>query len=151
MFRPTASVAKAASTAGYLAMILGLLGLLLHRSLFAPAAAVVIAQVGALALMLWARFTFGRRSFHFAADPTRGGLVTTGPYRFIRHPIYTAVCLFAWPGVLANGSLPALGLGALLTAGAVVRMRCEEAFLAERYPEYRRYAATTKRMIPHVF
>lgn len=151
MFQPTAFVSKAASTAGYLAMILGLLGLLLHRSLFSPAAAVVIAQVAALALMLWARFTFGRRSFHFAADPTRGGLVTTGPYRLIRHPIYTAVCLFAWPGVLANGSLPALGFGALLTAGAVVRMRCEEALLAERYPEYRQYAATTKRMIPHVF
>lgn len=31
-----------------------------------------------------------------------GGLVTNGPYRFIRHPIYTAVCLFVWTGVLSS-------------------------------------------------
>jgi protein-S-isoprenylcysteine O-methyltransferase Ste14 len=41
-------------------------------------------QVLALLLFLWARITFGRRSYHVVADPTAGGLVTDGPYRFIR-------------------------------------------------------------------
>jgi len=95
--------------------------------------------------------SFGRRSFHCAADPTRGNLVMTGPYRFIRHPIYTGVCIFIWASVLANWSLPAAALAGLVTAGALVRMRCEERLLVERYPEYREYAATTRRMIPYVF
>jgi protein-S-isoprenylcysteine O-methyltransferase Ste14 len=34
-----------------------------------------------------ARVTFGGRSFHVGANPTEGGLVTKGPYRFVRHPI----------------------------------------------------------------
>jgi len=47
--------------------------------------------------MLWARLTFGGRSFHAGANPTAGGVVTTGPYRFVRHPIYAAILYFLGP------------------------------------------------------
>ena len=66
-------------------------------------------------------------------------------------PIYTAVCAFALAGVLANWSWRAAALGALLLAGALVRMLCEERLVAAAYPEYRDYASVTKRMIPYVF
>jgi protein-S-isoprenylcysteine O-methyltransferase Ste14 len=56
-------------------------------------------QLLALGLFLWARITFGRRSYHFVADPTKGGLVLGGPYRYIRHPIYAAMRLFTLAGV----------------------------------------------------
>jgi len=100
---------------------------------------------------LWARVTFGRRSFHAAADPTAGGLVNTGPYRYLRHPIYTAVCLFVWPPAIGSGSPRALAFAALVTAGAIIRMLCEESMLVRQYPAYRDYARTTKRMVPFVF
>jgi protein-S-isoprenylcysteine O-methyltransferase Ste14 len=64
------------------------------RKVFSGSPYVIAAQSAALLLFLWARVTFGRRSFHLMANPTEGGLVTTGPYRYIRHPIYTAMCLF---------------------------------------------------------
>ena len=38
--------------------------------------------------------TLGLRGFHLTAESTEGHLVTAGPYLAIRHPIYTAVCLF---------------------------------------------------------
>jgi hypothetical protein len=41
--------------------------------------------------------TFGARSFHAGANPTDGGVVTAGPYRFFRHPIYAAILYFLWP------------------------------------------------------
>ena len=78
---------QALSILGYLGMIVGLLGLAATRSLFAASPLAIVPQAAAVLLMLWARATFGRRSFHFAASPTEGGLVTTGPYRWIRHPI----------------------------------------------------------------
>ena len=142
---------KALSAVALLLMIGALLGLIATRSLFSPAPIVIAAQVAAVALIVWARTTFGRRSFHATADPTEGGLVTTGPYRFIRHPIYTAICLFAFAGVLANISLIAAGVGLLLFLGALTRMVAEEHLLLRRYPEYAQYAAKTKRMLPFIF
>jgi len=101
--------------------------------------------------MLWARVTFGKRSFHAAATPTAGGLVKTGPYHYLRHPIYTAVVFFVWPGAIARASPAAIGFAALITFGAIVRMLCEEYLLVRQYPDYAEYARTTKRMIPYVF
>jgi protein-S-isoprenylcysteine O-methyltransferase Ste14 len=101
--------------------------------------------------MIWARFTFGRRSFHAAANPTAGGLVTTGPYRFIRHPIYTGVCLFVTAGAAAHVSLNSVLFCGLIWATSITRMLCEERLLQGMYPEYAKYAAATPRMIPFVF
>jgi protein-S-isoprenylcysteine O-methyltransferase Ste14 len=142
---------KAFSVIGVLAMAGGLIGLLFTRSVLSPSPLVIASQVAALALMIWARITFGRRSYHYAANPTEGGLVTTGPYRFIRHPIYTAVCLFITAGAAAHLSWRTFLLCALVWGGAIVRMLCEERLVMERYPEYRQYATTTSRMIPFVF
>ena len=65
---------KALSVTGYMGMIGALLGLLATRSLFSSSALVISVQVAAFLLFLWARVTFGRRSFHVVADPTEGGL-----------------------------------------------------------------------------
>jgi protein-S-isoprenylcysteine O-methyltransferase Ste14 len=139
------------SLAGLLLMVAAMLGLLLTGSLFSPSPAVIAVQCAAAALMVWARATFGLRSMHAGADPTAGGLVTSGPYHFIRHPIYTAVCLFGGAGVVAHWSLRSALLGVLLIAGAFIRMMCEERLVAATYPEYREYARVTRRMIPWVF
>jgi protein-S-isoprenylcysteine O-methyltransferase Ste14 len=139
------------SLVGLLVMGGALLGLLRIDSLLASSPAGISVQVAAVCLMIWARATFGRRSFHGAANPTPGGLVTHGPYRFIRHPIYTAACLFGWAGVASHWSLPAAGLGILLLVGALIRMLCEEKMVTETYPEYAEYVRTTKRMVPFVF
>ena len=139
------------SILGLVLMAGGLLGLWATHSLFSAQPVVIGVQVGAVALVLWARVTFGKRSFHAAANPTAGGLVTTGPYRYIRHPIYTAACLFGLPGILAHLSWRSAGLGLLLVAGGLIRMLCEERLVVQAYPEYREYASTTKRMLPGLF
>jgi protein-S-isoprenylcysteine O-methyltransferase Ste14 len=107
-------------------------------------------QVGAVALMAWARITFGRRSFHAAADPTAGGLVTSGPYRFLRHPIYAAVLYFAWAGALGHAGWWPVLLATLVTLGLGYRMLAEERLVAARYPEYQAWAARTRRLIPGI-
>jgi protein-S-isoprenylcysteine O-methyltransferase Ste14 len=78
-------------------------------------------------------------------------LVMTGPYRFVRHPIYAGAFLFAWAGVISNWSAVSASMGALLLAASVGRMLCEERLVVEVYPEYRQYAKTTRRMVPFVF
>ena len=132
-------------------MVAGLVGLFYAGSLFLRLPWVIAVQAFAVLLMLWARITFGRRSFHASATPTAGGLVSTGPYRFIRHPIYTAVMFFVWPGAIALHSPAAIGFAVLISVGAIVRMLREEDLLARQYPAYVEYARATKRMIPYVF
>ena len=142
---------KFLSGIGLLIMIGGILGLLATHSLFSTNPAVIAGQAVAFALMLWARMTFGRRSFHATADPTEGGLVTGGPYAFVRHPIYTAVGLFVIAGSLAHISWATAAFTLVVFLGAIARMLAEERLLRTQYPGYIAYAARTKRMIPHVF
>jgi protein-S-isoprenylcysteine O-methyltransferase Ste14 len=142
---------KLVSILGYLTMVVGLVALLLTHRVFSFSPFVIAPQIAGVALMIWARITFGRRSFHLAANPTKGGLVTTGPYHFIRHPIYTGVCLFVTAGAIAHLSWLTFFLCALVWGGSLLRIYCEERLILTSYPAYQLYAAKTPRMIPFVF
>jgi protein-S-isoprenylcysteine O-methyltransferase Ste14 len=139
------------SIIGFLVMGGATLGLLYTGNLLSSSPLVVLLQVAAIVLLVWARVAFGSRSFHFTAGPTEGGLVTRGPYRYIRHPIYTSICLFIWASVAGHWSRGTVLCGVSVLGGAVVRTLCEEALVAAKYPEYREYAKTTWRMVPYVF
>jgi len=129
-------------------LTVAVLSLLLRRSLLAHGPVLVGIQGAAAALMLWARLTFGGRSFHAGANPMAGGLVTTGPYRFVRHPIYTAILLFVWAGVISNGTIVSVLTAIVATTALAVRMAAEEELVLHMYPEYAEYAGHTKRIIP---
>jgi protein-S-isoprenylcysteine O-methyltransferase Ste14 len=144
-------VRKVISLLGLFVMVGALIGLYKIGVLFTAQPIAIALQLTAVGLMIWARVTFGRRSFHAAANPTAGGLVTTGPYRIIRHPIYTAACLFGWGPIVVHLSLITVALGILLLLGALLRMMCEEQLVKQQYPEYVEYAKVTKRMVPYVF
>jgi len=138
------------STAAFVVLVLAIAGLLYTRNLLGHGPVTLGLQAAAVLLMIWARVAFGIRSFHYAANPTEGGLVTSGPYRYMRHPIYAAILLFVWVGVAANGSLLSVALGVVATAMLFLRMIFEEALVRQRYPEYDDYARRTKRVIPYI-
>ena len=135
----------------FAAMVAGIIGMYYAGALFHRTPLAIASQVLAGGLMVWARITFGSRSFHAAASPTAGGIVRTGPYRFIRHPIYTAGIIFVVPAAIAAGTPKALAFAALVVAGGIVRMLCEESMLVRQYPEYADYMRTTSRSIPGIF
>ena len=139
---------RSASLTGYFILVLALVSLLIQRSLLATGYISITVQLLAVMLMLWARITFGRRSYHAAADPTEGGLVTAGPYAFIRHPIYASILYFLWAAVFSHLSVMNLVLGTIGTIGAFIRIYAEEHLIVDQYPQYAEYAARTKRVIP---
>jgi protein-S-isoprenylcysteine O-methyltransferase Ste14 len=141
---------KWASVVGFVVLVLALIALYLRGELFGGSVLPIALQVLAGLLMIWARIAFGRRSFHAAANPTEGGLVTDGPYRWIRHPIYAAVLLFLGTGVATHLSIVSACLFGTALAGAWTRMFAEETLVTRRYPEYAEYAARTKRLVPFV-
>jgi protein-S-isoprenylcysteine O-methyltransferase Ste14 len=136
------------SILGFGGAVAGLLVLFYSGHLFCRRPAVIAVQVAAALLMIWARITFGRRSFHAAANPTAGGLVTNGPYCYWRHPIYAAILYFAWASLGCGIDALALGGVALITVGLAVRMAMEERLLRGTYPDYVDYARRTRRVVP---
>ena len=59
---------KAVSITGFLGMAGGIIALVATGKLFSPSPWVIATQAAALTLLLWARLTFGRRSFHARRD-----------------------------------------------------------------------------------
>ncbi len=140
-----------ASRLGYVLMAVSVALLLPLHAFVASGRVGLAAQAFAVAVLVWARLTFGLRSFHATATPTSGGLVTRGPYAFVRHPIYASILLFVWAAVASHLSRRTVGCGLLTCLGAALRIAAEERLVLARYPEYAAYASHTKRLIPHVF
>jgi len=124
--------------------------LVMRRAVIGTGPVTLALQLAGLLLVTWARLTFGLRSFHFAANPTRGPLINTGPYRYIRNPIYAAVLLVVLPGVAVHWSWINGLLALLIVATLVIKIFCEEELLRAAYPEYQEYAKKTKRLVPFV-
>jgi protein-S-isoprenylcysteine O-methyltransferase Ste14 len=78
-------------------------------------------------------------------------LVTTGIYRYIRHPMYASVILFC--AVLLGTRLNWMNsmVFIILLANLWLKLRHEERLLSERFPEYRDYQKRTKMIIPFIY
>jgi len=129
---------------------LALIILLFQHHLFASNVALMVVQAGAVLLMVWARVTLGLRSFHATASTTKGGLVRSGPYRFVRHPIYAAILYFAWAGQIRSPTLASIGAAAALTVALGIRIVLEERSLKATYPEYEAYSKEVRRVLPFI-
>jgi len=145
-----ASAVRRRSIIAFALMVAGLIWLAVRGELLARSIPAMVIQAAAVVLMIAARLTFGLRSFHAAANPTAGGLVTRGPYHWLRHPIYAAILYFIWSTAIDHRSVQAMSAALLVTVGAFVRMYAEESLLTTMYPEYTTYRARTARVIPFV-
>ncbi len=141
---------KTLSLCGLLVAAAAMLWLFAIHHLLANTPMLIVAQACAVLLMLWARATFGLRSFHATANTTKGGLVTTGPYRYWRHPIYASIIYFVWAGQVEQPTILSILLALSVTTGLVTRMVLEEQFLVTAYPEYFEYMRRAKRLVPFV-
>jgi protein-S-isoprenylcysteine O-methyltransferase Ste14 len=144
-------VLKSGSVAALVIAVLAILFLVNRGYVFSLNPVTIIVQVLAATLMIWARITFGIRSFHASANTTKGALVTTGPYRWFRHPIYAAVIYFFWASAIAYPFIETIAASTIITIALFVRMILEEKFLKETYEEYSAYSKRTKRILPFLF
>jgi protein-S-isoprenylcysteine O-methyltransferase Ste14 len=130
---------------------IGALFLLDKNYIFSKNPITIIIQLCSAALMVWARITFGLRSFHAAANTTKGILVTHGPYYWLRHPIYASLIYFFAACIISYPFIETIAAVILIIGGLFVRMFLEEKFLVVNYKEYAAYSKHTKRIIPFVY
>ena len=101
-----------------------------------------------LALGLWAVVCLGRGLTPSPVPNGAVGLVTRGPYRWVRHPIYTAVILIVVGVAARSGSIVVLAETAALVVLFNLKARWEEHRLTEIFPGYPRYRDVTSRFLP---
>jgi protein-S-isoprenylcysteine O-methyltransferase Ste14 len=102
-----------------------------------------------LLLVAWTFHHLGRNLTDTVVTRRQHSLVTTGPYRWVRHPFYVAAALcFAGVSLAVASWLLALA-GGLILVLLVLRTDREEELLVERFGDaYRRYAERTGRFLP---
>jgi protein-S-isoprenylcysteine O-methyltransferase Ste14 len=78
-------------------------------------------------------------------------LVTTGVYRYIRHPMYSALLFLAWGALLKSVTISTLVLAGVATLALAATAKAEEAENVTRFgQEYRDYMKRTRRFVPFV-
>lgn len=100
----------------------------------------------------WARLHLGRLWSASVSRKEGHRIVDTGPYRLVRHPIYTGfIVIYVGLGVLCANGL-AVAAVALLTLGLWLKARVEEQFLLEELGSeaYSDYKARTPMLVPRV-
>ncbi len=107
--------------------------------------------LGGLALGLLSFKALGQNFRVYGAPRRSGTLITTGIYRYIRHPMYIGTILAVGGYVLAFGSLVATPLWLGVTVFYIVKAAKEEPLLAAKYPEYEEYRKRTWKFIPYVY
>ena len=102
-----------------------------------------------VALGLWALVTMTLRNLNILPDIRTGSqLVTHGPYRFIRHPMYSALLLVTIALVLDTYSTERLIIWVILAVDLWLKLNYEEQLLKKHFGEYRDYQKQTKRLVP---
>ncbi len=116
-----------------------------------PPAAGVLLVVAGLGYSVWARVHLGRNWSANVVVKQDHALIRSGPYRHLRHPIYSGLLLAFLGMALAYGEWRGLVALGLVLAAFVLKSRREEAFMRETFPEYAAYQRETRALIPFVY
>ncbi len=112
----------------------------------------VILFIFSAALGVWAVFTVGIEKVRVMPDLRKGAhLVTHGPYKLVRHPMYSAVLILCSGLVLSNPSWYMILGFVLLFIDLVFKLRYEEKMLLKVFPDYKKYKIGTYYFIPFIY
>ena len=113
---------------------------------------VTIFFVSATMLGLWAIWTVRKSKLSIFPELKQGSsLVQNGPYRLVRHPMYSAILLFFIPCIIHSVHFLPWVVYGLLAINLFFKMQYEEDLLRKEFKEYKEYAEHTYYMIPFIY
>jgi protein-S-isoprenylcysteine O-methyltransferase Ste14 len=112
----------------------------------------VLVAIMGLACCVWARRTLGRNWSGRVTLKVDHELIRTGPYAFVRHPIYTGFFLMVLGPVIILGKVGGILSLALCLFAVWQKSNIEEDLMMETFPnDYAEYKRHTKRLIPFIW
>ncbi len=107
--------------------------------------------VAGLAFAVWARLHLGRNWSGTITLKVDHELIRSGPYAWVRHPIYAGMVLAMFGTALVNGEWRALLGVALVLAGFLIKSRIEDAWMGQKFgAEYQEYRRRTGGLLPRL-
>ena len=111
----------------------------------------IVMSIGVL-IGLWAILVMQKSHLTIMPDYVPGSrLIKSGPYKFIRHPMYLAVIVFCTSLVINEFSVLRIGILLFLILTLLVKIEYEEKQLIAGYDEYLIYTQRTKKLIPLLY
>ncbi len=109
-----------------------------------------VISVAGLFITLWARVTLGSNWSSEVRFKQGHELIKTGPYRFVRHPIYTGILLMCLAIAIAYGRLHHwLGV-CIIVIGLWIKLKQEEEVMRQHFPDYPDYCKHVKALVPFI-
>ena len=131
---------------------IGIFYFIFTGSVFPENIYVLIIEAIAMLIGVWAVLSMKLHTVTVLPSVKKGGqLCTSGPYRVIRHPMYTAVLLLLLGLLLNNYSHIGLVVFFIVLVDLIVKMNVEEKILLAHYTDYKNYMTKTKRIIPFLY
>jgi protein-S-isoprenylcysteine O-methyltransferase Ste14 len=128
------------------------MGLIIFPGNIIPEGIYLFPFVAGILLIGWAIGTMEPGKFNIVPDlKVDSKLVTTGPYSFIRHPMYSAILMIMTSLVLSNFSYLKLAFWLVLFIDLILKLSYEEEMLKDNFFEYPEYIKRTKRLFPYIF
>jgi protein-S-isoprenylcysteine O-methyltransferase Ste14 len=102
-------------------------------------------------ISVWARIVLGRNWSARVTLKEDHQLIQRGPYRFVRHPIYSGLLVMILGTAVLVGRVSGFLALLICLCGFWIKLRQEEALLTGRLPGYSEYMARTKALVPFLF
>ncbi len=104
-----------------------------------------------LLIGMWAIAEMKFRFNIFPALLSNSSLVTSGPYRYIRNPMYSSIIFMMLILIINDFTYARLTVWLLLIAIFITKINIEEKILEREFPSYDEYRTRSKRLIPFIF
>ena len=105
----------------------------------------------AISLGVWALWTINFKNFRLTPNfPKNSRLVAKGPYKLIRHPMYSCLLLATLMIVLDDLSILRIAIWIILFIDLYIKLVYEEKLIIDRNTDYLIYKRGTKRLIPFI-
>ena len=110
------------------------------------------AEALSFVIAIWAIYTMRQSRLNVFPDLLDGSsLVTTGLYKYIRHPMYLSLIILSLTLLMDSYSLPRLIATLLLLIDLLLKIEWEERILIRELPGYSRYREKTRKLIPFLY
>lgn len=129
-----------------------ILAILFTGPLWATGVGLPMFEVAGIGLGFWALLAMRLPNLHILPDVRPNAqLIQRGPYRLIRHPMYSALLVTTGVLVISAFSWLRLGFWLVLLVDLLIKLHYEESLLLVYHPGYSAYQQQTKRLVPFIY